>query len=416
MAFPGTFNINYYKGDTYEFNVYPKTTAGSDFDMTGYETAKFTISSVRGVDSYVSTNISATLSLADSLTKRTITATGDISSAKVGMLLVKTSGVGEFGVGSRIIAITGQTITVSVDHVTAGAIGFAIDERYEAYGTFSQDKKYVKCAIQPSVAAFLDATKSYVYDVQIRKTESPYDKVFTLLTGTIAITEEVTIELSVPETIVVVIPNTPESLAFTEPTGGRVSADWNAPTSGDAPTSYKVYGKATSLGVLDYVLLNTITAPTTVLVADSILGYPIVPATAYDVKVTSVNSAGENTSSFATASLTTSEFSFAVTGLALSESAPLELTVDWVAPATGYPPTSYKLYGKAPALGVADYALVTTVTAPTTTYTASTVFGFGLAPGVEYFIKVVPMNGLVESGALGVESSITLDGVTDGES
>jgi hypothetical protein len=36
MAFPATSNINYYHGDTYEFNIYPKIATGAVFDMTGY--------------------------------------------------------------------------------------------------------------------------------------------------------------------------------------------------------------------------------------------------------------------------------------------------------------------------------------------------------------------------------------------
>lgn len=47
MAFPGTYNINYYKGDTYEFNIYPKTANGAAFPLTGY-TSKFTISTATG--------------------------------------------------------------------------------------------------------------------------------------------------------------------------------------------------------------------------------------------------------------------------------------------------------------------------------------------------------------------------------
>ena len=36
MAFPGTYNINYYKGDTLEFRIYPKTADGSVFDLSPY--------------------------------------------------------------------------------------------------------------------------------------------------------------------------------------------------------------------------------------------------------------------------------------------------------------------------------------------------------------------------------------------
>lgn len=53
MAFPATFNINYYKGDTYEFNIYPKDSTGAVFDLTGFaingnETAEFFFSNARG--------------------------------------------------------------------------------------------------------------------------------------------------------------------------------------------------------------------------------------------------------------------------------------------------------------------------------------------------------------------------------
>lgn len=49
MAFPGTYNFSYYKGDTFEFNVYPKDSAGNVFDLTPYASI-FTISTSRGAD------------------------------------------------------------------------------------------------------------------------------------------------------------------------------------------------------------------------------------------------------------------------------------------------------------------------------------------------------------------------------
>lgn len=48
MAFPGTFNFSYYKGDTYEFKVYPKDSSGAIFDLSLYGNAKFTIATSRG--------------------------------------------------------------------------------------------------------------------------------------------------------------------------------------------------------------------------------------------------------------------------------------------------------------------------------------------------------------------------------
>lgn len=47
MAFPGTFNFNYYRGDTNEFVIRPKTSNGSAFDLTGY-TAEYFIATTRG--------------------------------------------------------------------------------------------------------------------------------------------------------------------------------------------------------------------------------------------------------------------------------------------------------------------------------------------------------------------------------
>lgn len=52
MAFPGTYNINYYKGDTFEFRIYPKDASGAPFDLTGYQSSdvKFSIAAARGAD------------------------------------------------------------------------------------------------------------------------------------------------------------------------------------------------------------------------------------------------------------------------------------------------------------------------------------------------------------------------------
>ena len=47
MAFPGTYNFNYYRGDTFEFIVRPKDASGQAFDLSGY-TAAFTIANNRG--------------------------------------------------------------------------------------------------------------------------------------------------------------------------------------------------------------------------------------------------------------------------------------------------------------------------------------------------------------------------------
>jgi hypothetical protein len=47
MAFPGTHNISYYHGDTFEFTVTPKASDGSAFSLSGYS-SKFFIANKRG--------------------------------------------------------------------------------------------------------------------------------------------------------------------------------------------------------------------------------------------------------------------------------------------------------------------------------------------------------------------------------
>lgn len=50
MAYPGTHNISYYHGDTFEFTITPKASDGSYFSLTGYS-SKFFIATKRGSDS-----------------------------------------------------------------------------------------------------------------------------------------------------------------------------------------------------------------------------------------------------------------------------------------------------------------------------------------------------------------------------
>lgn len=117
MAFPGTYNISYYKGDTYEFRVYPKDSSGNTFSLTSYDNDNiiFSISTARG---------------------------------------------------------TTPTI--------------------EGYAVKSDDGSYISCAILPANGEEMTAGTTYVYDIEISKTATPYDLVYTLMTGTISVTDQVT--------------------------------------------------------------------------------------------------------------------------------------------------------------------------------------------------------------------------------
>jgi hypothetical protein len=49
MAFPGTYNFNYYRGDTYQFVIRPKNANGTTMALDDYENnAVFTIANRRG--------------------------------------------------------------------------------------------------------------------------------------------------------------------------------------------------------------------------------------------------------------------------------------------------------------------------------------------------------------------------------
>ena len=111
MAFPGTYNFNYYKGDTNQFVIRPKTSNGGAFDLTGYD-AEFFIATSRGDNPTYSVEAQA------------------------------------------VVDTTNDTVT---------------------------------CTILPGVGGTLDAG-TYVYDVEI--TSGP-TVVYTLVTGTITVTEQV---------------------------------------------------------------------------------------------------------------------------------------------------------------------------------------------------------------------------------
>lgn len=136
MAFPGELNISYYKGDTYEFKIYPKKTDGTVFDLSpfvllydddsnvstpqvAYDTSKFVFSTVRG---------------------------------------------------------------------SAG-----VDTQRQCFSKISDDKTHILCAIRPADGATMTAGTQYVYDVQVSTNTSVngYPVVHTILTGIISVTDQV---------------------------------------------------------------------------------------------------------------------------------------------------------------------------------------------------------------------------------
>jgi hypothetical protein len=114
MAFPGTFNFNYYRGDTFQFIVRPKDAVGDQFDLTGY-TAVLTVANQRGTGATQYTG-SAVVNSVDDIVTCTI-------SSSVGRNLVPTtSWVYDVQItdGTNIYTVLTGTIS-STDDIT-GAV------------------------------------------------------------------------------------------------------------------------------------------------------------------------------------------------------------------------------------------------------------------------------------------------------
>ena len=133
MALPGTYNINYYKGDTYEFRIYPKTVDGSPYSLSPFV--------------YDDDNDELTVDFDSSIFAFADVRGGD------------------------------------------SATGY-----HKCYAKISDDKTYITCAIRPEDAAYLDPAKTYVYDVQVSKPSNggDYPIVLTIMTGSITLTDQVT--------------------------------------------------------------------------------------------------------------------------------------------------------------------------------------------------------------------------------
>lgn len=115
MAFPSTYDFNYYRGDTAQFVARPKNANdGSSFDLANYS-AIFTIANQRG---------------------------------------------------------------------SAGT-------QYTASAVVNTTTDIITCTITPTVGRTL-AAGTYVYDVQITDATPTPDVIYTILTGTITVTDDIT--------------------------------------------------------------------------------------------------------------------------------------------------------------------------------------------------------------------------------
>lgn len=144
MAFPATYDFNYYKGDTFEFRIYPKKNDGTVFNLSAYQ---------------IATNTSSTI---DDVT-------------------------------DNVAPYDSARFTISTVRGSAGA-----SNKIDCYARIHDDGTHVRCAIRPQDSTTLVAGTEYVYDVEVVKpagnagNPESYPLVHTLLTGKITITDQVT--------------------------------------------------------------------------------------------------------------------------------------------------------------------------------------------------------------------------------
>ena len=143
MAFPATYDFNYYKGDTFEFRIYPKKNDGTVFNLSSYQIDSDSSSTIDGVVDTVSPYDSARFTISD----------------------------------------------------VRGSAGAA--NKKDCFARISDDGTFVQCAIRPTDSTSLVAGTEYVYDVEVKKPagasgSGQYEIVQTLLTGKITITDQVT--------------------------------------------------------------------------------------------------------------------------------------------------------------------------------------------------------------------------------
>jgi hypothetical protein len=274
MAFPGTYNINYYKGDTFEFRIFPKDANGAPFPLNNFTSAKFTIATTRG--------------------------------------------------SSNLI---------------------------EGYAVISQDNTSIECAITPAMSSQLLMSQSpYVYDVEIGRDSSPYDIIYTLLTGTIALTDQVTplTDISPPQ-VVVNVPNNPTNLTHTV-TNDSITIGWTEATTGDNPDEYNLY-------ILPYTVdVGAITAalagdPTDIIdaPATSYTFEGLDSETQYLVGVIASNSAGPASTLTALTNLgspitTNPDLPDNPTDLVAAALSSSSIGAQWTAPEAGGTVEEYKIY------------------------------------------------------------------------
>jgi hypothetical protein len=294
MTFPGTYNLNYYKGDTLEFRVYPKDASGAAFPLSQFtsDNVKFTIASSRGDDP---------------------------------------------------------------------------DVRVEGYTEIAEDNSNILCVITPEIATSLNADVDYVYDIEIARASSPYNIVYTLLTGIVSIEDQVTPVRSITPPPTPASPGPIASYTIGTITDSSIQVSWTAPTTGGTPTSYRLYiveysptfegeGLATLLSGLSlatpFTTTNTTFTFTQTVTTPLGAGVALDPETPYVFAIVASNTVGnsspvgnfDTTTGVISEVFTYPELPGPVTDLTLVDATSTSLSISWATPTTGGTVEEYGMY------------------------------------------------------------------------
>jgi len=199
MAFPGTYNISYYKGDTLEFLIYPKDTAGGQYSLNGYDTIKFTISNYRGT-------------------------TNSANEPKITINALATN--------------EGQYIKCVIRPIDGDGDG------------------------TPQNPGMVGG-KTYVYDVEITKKTSPYYQVHTLLSGNVSVTEQVSLPSDEDVPVVVAPGAPTNLAVNTDTvTDTTATMTWTAPTTGtfDKYNIYRLVNPTLQSTIADAVFVESVSS------------------------------------------------------------------------------------------------------------------------------------------------------------
>lgn len=178
--------------------------------------------------------------------------------------------------------------------VIAPTRGAVTSAQIPCYAVLNKDEGYISCAIRPNDATNLNSSTQYVYDVEITQTKSPYDLVYTLLTGNVTVTQDITTpESGAPDPI----PSNPTSLTSGTITDTTVQVSWTAPSDDSVVTGYKVaYIPYTTDSA---AIATAIENSTTVVTGTSYTFFGLTENTDYSFIILATNDTGDADSSTA---------------------------------------------------------------------------------------------------------------------